>query len=120
MSQEGHTTIIGAAYFSPVKLSGSKRPYMHIDVVYEGKAKDGGDIGIGLILCGEQAYKVAEHVGIALRGHVILAGQISTRTFKQRGKDCARSGVEVLQFGVSPLSGEETLFIDGIDFLMLR
>lgn len=120
MAFQGHTTIVGPAFFSAVKLSGNQRPYMHIDVLFEGEAKDGGDIGIGFVLTGEQSRKIEDFLGLALEGRVIVSGRISTRTFSRRGKDRACTGLEISTFGVSRPSGEETMFVEGVDFLMFR
>lgn len=120
MAFQGHTTIVGPAYFSEVKLSGSKRPYMHIDVLFEGDAKDGGDIGIGFVLSGEQSRKIEDFLGLVLEGRVIVSGRLSTRTYKKGGKDCVTTGLEITTFGVSKPSGEETMFVEGVDFLMFR
>lgn len=117
---KGHTTFSGKAYFSDVVLSGNKRPYIYIDIVYEGDAKDGGDISVGFVLSGQQVYQVAEVVGSKGEGIVFMTGRICTRTFKKSDKEKTQTGIEVSIFGVSPASGGEITSIESIDFLMFR
>ncbi|MEW4339717.1 hypothetical protein [Chromobacterium vaccinii] len=119
MSLDGEITIVGHAYFSRVQISSRGKHYIHIDVVYEGMGKDGGDHGIGLIVCGEEAKKIETFLGFASSGHVLLCGKVGTKTWEVGKRVKARSGINVTTMGVTRESGGQTLQIS-TDFVMFR
>lgn len=118
MPFQGHMTIVGPASFSVLMQSNGK-PYLFVDVFFDGSGKKGRDISIGFVLVGETAKQVDEFIGDDRTGELVACGQLNTRSYKQGNTTKISTGLEITALSIGRDGSTTNLMLD-CNFLRFR